>query len=276
MPDHLNRYKDINDYIDAKSNIFRYGIFDDISIFNKDNKFTKDIGKTTPSKRYWVSTKYFKEENGCFVRGGRVFFRQNGKEKSIIDVSDIAIAGEHNLYNALFCVTVSMILKVGVKNIRSTLGEFTGLHDRLELIRDVGGIKYYNDTTSTTPEACIAALKTIGGSKKNITLIAGGSDKKLDFSGLGAFIKRYCNSVVLLGGSATKKIKKELIGVGFSGNVVLSNSMNSAVKRAIDLSVPGDIVLLSPSATSFGMFDNEFDRGEKFKTAVFGYPQKNR
>ncbi len=276
MPDHLNRYKDMDDYIDAKSNIFRYGIFNDISIFNKDNKFTKKLGKTTPSKRYWVSTRHFKDENGCFLKDGSIFFRKNGKEKKVVNSSEIALPGRHNLYNVLFAVTASMILGAGISNIRSILKKFTGLADRLEFIEEVGGIKYYNDTTSTTPEACIAALKTIGSRKKNITLIAGGSDKKLNFKELATFVKKYCNSVVLLGGDATKKLKKELIKVSFSGDIISSVSMDNAVKKATDLSVSGDIVLLSPSATSFGMFDNEFDRGEKFKSAVFSYPQKNR
>ncbi len=269
MPDHLNRYKDIYDYIDAKENIFRYEIFNDFSVFNKDNKFTGKMGKNTPSKRYWVSLKYFKEDNGAFINDGWIFFRENGKDKRIMKASAVGLLGEHNLYNILFAVVIAMILKAGINNIKSAVKNFKGLSDRLELVKIAGGVKYYNDTTSTTPEACIVALKTLGKKKrKNIILIAGGDDKKLNFKNLAKIIKKYCKEVVLLEGTATKKLKKELKLINFAKELKIFNSMDVAVIRAKNLAEKGNIILLSPAAASFGIFKNEFDRGELFKKHI--------
>lgn len=267
MPDHLNRYKDINDYIEAKEAIFRYQSKKDYSIFNKDNKITNRVGKTTPSQRYWISLKSFANENGCFVKGGKIIFRQNNKETEVMKVSDIAMPGEHNVYNVLCAITVGIILKVGVVNIRSAVINFKGLEDRLELVKEIKGVKYYNDTTSTTPDAGIAALKSLG-KKKNIVLIAGGNDKKLEYSEFAREVKKSVKMAILLGGDATAKMKSEFELVGFKNFSEEFYSMDEAVKEAKKHANDGDIILLSPSATSFGIFVNEFDRGEQFKKSI--------
>lgn len=267
MPDHLNRYKDIDEYADAKKNIFRYQGQDDYSIFNRDNKFTLKIAKTTPSKRYWISLKFFPGENGSFIQNNWIIFRENGMEKRIMNIKDVVLPGEHNLYNILAAVTVAMILKVNVSSIKNVLSKFKGLSDRLEFISEERGIKYYNDTTGTTPDAAIAALKTLG-KNKNIVLIAGGSDKNLEFKELAKEIKKYCKKVILLKGEATKKIKKELKAIGYESFSLEFDAMDNALREACRSSEVGDIVLLSPAAASFGIFTNEFERGERFKEAV--------
>lgn len=267
MPDHLNRYKDINEYADAKKNIFRYQGQDDYSIFNRDNKFTFKIAKTTPSKRYWISLSEFPGENGSFIQNNWIIFRENGKEKKVINIKELVLPGEHNLYNVLAAVTAAMILGVNMSDIREVLKKFKGLNDRLEFIDEERGVKYYNDTTGTTPDAAIAALKTLG-KNKNIVLIAGGSDKNLEFKKLAKEIKKYCKKVVLLKGEATEKIKKELKAIGYKSFSLEFDSMDDALRESCRSSEAGDIVLLSPAAASFGIFANEFERGERFKEAV--------
>jgi UDP-N-acetylmuramoylalanine--D-glutamate ligase len=264
MEDHLNRYKNLDDYIEAKENIFRYQYPKNFSVFSRYNPVTRRLAKTTPSKRYWVDFKYFPEENGSFVEDDWIYFRQNGKKQKIIKVDDVRLLGKHNLCNVLCSVTTGMILGAGVKNVKSVVRKFNGLSDRMEFIKEVGGIKYYNDTTATTPDATIAALRSIADNK-NIILIAGGADKKLDYKKFAKEVKRHCKKVVLFEGEATRKIKRELRKVEYKNFSKEFSSMNDLMKEAIINSKEGDVILLSPGAASFGIFVNEFDRGEQFK-----------
>ena len=146
--------------------------------------------------------------------------------------------------------------------------KFTGISDRLELIKNTSGVKYYNDTTSTTPEAGIAALTSLGDVKtKKIILIAGGSDKGLDFKPWIKEIKKYCKVLVLLSGTGTDRIKK-LIGKNSKIEIIEVDSMADAVGVSKSFAKRRDTILLSPACASFGMFDNEFDRGDQFKEIV--------
>jgi len=267
-PDHLNAYKSFADYASSKESIFRHQNLQDYCILNRDNKYTRDMGKRVPSKRYWLSLKHFKGENGCFVKGTKIVFRQDGVEKNVLNLSDIKIPGEHNLYNVLCAVCVAMIKGVKLKNIKSAVKNFKGIPDRLELLKETRGVKYYNDTTSTTPEATIAALSALG-QKKNIVLIAGGSDKGLDFKQLAKEIKKHCKAIILLNGTGTERLKKELLATGYQLPVTITQSMSDAIGIAQSQAKKGDIILLSPACASFGMFKNEFDRGDQFKKIVY-------
>jgi len=260
-PDHLNTYETMVDYIEAKKNVFRFQTPQDYAVLNRDNKETLAAGKKVNAQRYWFSLKFFSEENGAFIRNGRIIFRQNGVEQIMCSVRDIKLLGEHNLSNVLAAVTVAGIIGIGPKSIKSVLGRFYGISNRLELLRETGGVKYYNDTTSTTPEATIVALKALAG-RKNIVLIAGGSDKGLDFKVLTKEIKEHCRAVVLLKGTGTDRLKKKI------DNYTIVNSMSDAVGVAKSFSKTGDIILLSPACASFGMFINEFDRGDQFRRLV--------
>ncbi len=265
MPDHLNRYKDLNDYISAKKNIYLFQKKNDFSIFNKDNEHTRQMGKETPSKRFWVSLKYFPDENGSYLKNNKIFFRFNGKEQKVLDLKDIKIPGEHNIYNVLNAITVAMILKTGVLKIRKAVKNFKGLPDRIEFVKEKKGVKYYNDTTATTPDATIVALKTLG-KDRNIVLIAGGSDKNLNFGDLSEEIKKYVKFVFLFPGKASDKLKKELLKKEISFQTV--KNMQESLKKVQKKVQRGDIVLLSPASASFGLFENEFARGEEFKKNI--------
>lgn len=261
-PDHLNTYNGIADYAAAKENIFLGQNIQDWTILNRDNPFTKKCGAKTPGRRMWFSLKEFSEENGCFVRGKNIYCRLNGEEKMILPLADIKIPGEHNRANILAAISVAMAYGAPAVTIRKAVKNFKGVPNRLELLRTIGGVKYYNDTTSTTPEATMAALRALGGKKKNIILIAGGSDKGLDFKALAKEIKKYCRRVALFNGTGTEKLKKLISFVGKVG------SMKEAVELAKKSAKRGDVILLSPACTSFGMFDNEFDRGDQFRKIV--------
>jgi len=278
-PDHLNRYKNLQDYVRAKKIIFKHQQPDDLIVLNRDNFETKKLGKEVPGRRYWFSKKYFAEENGVFIKKGLICFRQNGREIRIIKVKDVTIKGEHNLENVLGAVAVARISAIPVTVIKSVLKKYPGLDSRQELIRTYQGVKFYNDTTATTPEAVIAALKTLAGNK-NVILIAGGSDKKLAYGNLARAIEQSVKVLILLPGTATKKIIKALHPTGdrpqgekrksikTNGLFTTVDNIQNAVRLAFSAADKGDIVLLSPGAASFGLFVNEFDRGQQFIETV--------
>ncbi|TAN57706.1 hypothetical protein EPN15_03265 [Patescibacteria group bacterium] len=181
-------------------------------------------------------------------------------------LSEIQIPGEHNIENVLAAVCVAKFLRVSNNIIRRQIALFKGVSNRLELIRSMNGVKYYNDTTATAPDAAISALKTLGSAdKKNIILIAGGANKKLDYKRFVEAINKFVKILIVFPGTATKKILNESLKLD---QIVGAQSMDFAVNTAANLAKAGDIVLLSPGAASFGMFLHEFDRGEKFVKAV--------
>lgn len=262
MPDHLNRYKNMAEYIKAKSLIFQYQKQDDYIILNRDNVITKKLDKEAISQRFWFSLRYFPEENGSFIKNGWLVFRMNGQETKVMAVKDVKIPGQHNLNHVLAAVIVAMISKIKPQTIRKTFQHFKGVPGRLELIREYKTRRFYNDTTATTPEATIAALDSF---KQKVVLIAGGADKELEFADLAKIIKKKVKYSILLKGTATDKLIK-LIRTNKNWTVV--DNMAGAVKKAWENSRVGDIILLSPGAASFGIFANEFDRGDQFNKYV--------
>ncbi|MDD4995635.1 MAG: UDP-N-acetylmuramoyl-L-alanine--D-glutamate ligase [Patescibacteria group bacterium] len=266
MRDHLNTYNGMKEYGEAKAMILAHQNVGDFAVLNRDNKYTRQFGARVIGRRFWFSLKPFIEENGAMVKNGRMIFREDGRVRNVASVKDAAMRGEHNLYNSLAALAVAKIMGVPCVAVRKTLRAFNGLADRQELIREIRGVKYYNDTTATTPDAGIAALRTLGV-QKNIILIAGGADKELIFGEWAKALKKYCKKVVLLQGTATPKMSAELKKnrVEIESTV---DSMNAAVNLAKKLAKKGEIILLSPSAASFGLFRNEFDRGEQFIRAV--------
>ncbi|MBU1164064.1 UDP-N-acetylmuramoyl-L-alanine--D-glutamate ligase [Patescibacteria group bacterium] len=267
MPDHLNRYKSFKEYIRAKENILRYQRYFDVAVLNRDNQHTKAMGKLVCGRRFWFSKKEFKNENGSFVKNKNIVFRLDGKETKVASVSAVKILGEHNIENVLAAVTVAKLLGVPKLQIKKVLSKFSGVESRLQFIKEINNIKYYNDTASTTPDATIAALKTIA-KKKNIVLIAGGTDKKLKFENLAKEIKKNCHALVLLKGEGSKNIIPRLKKVKFKSLISEVSSMVEAVSIANSLAKKNDIVLLSPACASFNLFTNEFDRGDQFVNIV--------
>ena len=265
LRDHLNTYKNMAAYVRAKELIFKFQKPQDILILNKDNEYTAAMAKKTKAKVYWYSLgQLIKSEKGCFIKKGWAVFK-NGKIKKVLPLSEIQIRGSHNLSNVLAAVTLALAFGLPVRLIRSVVKRFKGLASRLELVREFQGVKYYNDTTATTPDAVVAALDSF---EQKVVLLAGGTDKKLDFKALAKVIKEKVKALILFEGTATAKLVKELRKINFNKNLVFVDSMPEAFKQAKYILEKGDIFLLSPGAASFGLFINEFDRGEQFNKAV--------
>ena len=223
-------------------------------------------------KKYFGDKAYiFKNQNkkDILIAGSQVFpfiMKWGGPIKSQVIVPKtknfhMHIHGEHNLYNANLAAEAAKVAGVPDAIIKKAIESFEGVEGRMQFLREVKGVKYYNDTTATTPEATLAALRTLGKDKQ-IILIAGGSDKNLNMSALIREIPKFCKKVILLPGSGTKRIKSKI-----KNNVEVS-SMKDAVSKARISAEKGDSILLSPAFASFGTFNNEYDRGDQFMKIV--------
>jgi len=273
FPDHLNYYSSMEKYIADKKYIFSSQKADDFAVLNYDNKATRFLADEAKSKIVFF-TADAKIDSSCDfvgVKEGKIFYKGSGGEKVICDLNDIKLRGAHSLYNVLAAAAATFVYGVAPEKICDAVKNFKGVPHRLELVRELDKVKYYNDTAATTPDAAIAGINSFS---ERITLIAGGADKNLDFKEFAKVISEKVRKVVLLKGEATEKIKAELkkiVTLEPSSRVTIDSefdSMEKAVLRAKSISGPGDVVLLSPGAASFGLFLNEFDRGEKFREAV--------
>ncbi len=265
FPDHLNRYGSYEEYRLAKEMMFKMQKPDAFAIINKDNLDASAIAPRVPSKLYWFTRgEDLAGVGGTFVKDGMLFFRQGGTDEAIISVADIALEGEHNLENVLAAVCAAKVHGTPNAAIVTALKTFNGMPERQEVVREVNGVTYVDDTTATSPEGAMAALKRFG-QKGKVVLLAGGASKNLPLDDLGKMIRTTCKYVVLFEGTATDDFMK---AIGDSVPTVRVNSMVEAMQAASSVAQSGDIVLLSPGTASFGIFKNEFDRGAQFKDAV--------
>lgn len=239
--DHLNRYKNFQDYVAVKKIIFQFQDNNDYFITPQNLEITKNLAKTSKSKVVFFSDSQLPKE----VKG------------------HIKLAGAHNLLNLAAAWEVAKILSISKEAVIAALDKFKPIPGHLEIVRKFGGVTFINDTTATIPEATIAAISSV--TNRPIILLAGGADKGLDFRKFGEVVNQKVKTLVLLEGTATDKMEREIrkgkVGGRFS-------DFKKAIYEALKRSKKGDVVLLSPAAASFGMFKNEFDRGEKFRRIV--------
>jgi len=241
-PDHLNSYKNMKDYVADKKNIFLYQGKKDFCVINENNPYTKKMSKEIPSKKIWFS------------------------KKDVPKKWSLKLLGAHNLENIAAALAVGKALGLKNEDMRATVCDFGGIEHRLEFVKKVNDIVFINDTTSTTPIAGQKALAAISGP---IILIAGGATKNLNLKDFAKSIVKKVKGVVLLEGSATPDLERDI--KYFKGqHLILGkfNNLKDAVERAYGHSFPGDTILLSPGCASFGIFKNEFDRGDQFKKIV--------
>ncbi|MCX6720445.1 MAG: UDP-N-acetylmuramoyl-L-alanine--D-glutamate ligase [Candidatus Staskawiczbacteria bacterium] len=241
MPDHLNRYATMAEYTEAKKIIFKYQKKNDILVLNADDYIVRQFAGQSKGKVIYFSKA---EETDSFK-----------------------LLGEHNLYNLSAALEVAKVLKIPTKVIEKSLKTFKGVSSRQEFIREVRGVKYFNDTTATMPDAVIVAINTFleNFPDSRLILICGGMNKGLKYNDLARIIGERVDEVIMLPGTASDKIKEGLGGYTRVHNV---SSMQEAVKKAKDLAEKKDIVILSPGGSSFNLFKNEFDRGDQFTKAV--------
>ena len=267
-PNHLNIHSDMEEYVEAKKNIFKYQDKDGLLILNYDNEITRNFEKEAKGRVVFFSSKN-KISNGYIVDDGKIKVCENGLRKHVFDTRNMKLRGIHNFENAC-CAIIATKELVKKESIDMVLTEFKGVEHRLELVKETKNrIKWYNDSVSSSPTRTIAGLNAF--SLKNIILIAGGYDKNLDYSVLAKPIIDNCKALILLGQTSSKiekavniELKKEKKKLP----IYKCESLLQTVNQANDIAVKGDIVLFSPASASFPMFKNFAERGDLFKTYV--------
>jgi UDP-N-acetylmuramoylalanine--D-glutamate ligase len=274
MADHLDRYKSLDDYYKSKETIIRYQKEEDFAVLNYDDEEVKKMASALKSKIWFFSVGKMGGEKIVFVFENKIFVKKNeeNEPEEIANLERLNLIGKHRISNVLAAVAVAVILKIPAKKIRKALDNFRGIEHRLEVVRELEGVLYVNDTSATIPQATSMAIQSFQGP---IVLIAGGSDKGLNFESLVKNILDRIEHLILLPGKGTErmlKILKENLPAEnnsqSSFNFQLANDLKEAVYLARQKAKNGSVVLLSPGCTSFGSFSNEFERGDEFKSIV--------
>ncbi len=268
MPDHLNYYGTMEKYLKDKKYIFINQKPRDFLVINYDDEKLKEIAKESPSQIVKFSYEPLKKSKSVFIDDENIYLNNGIDVIKLIAVKNINIPGRHNLSNVLAAIGAVYAFGLSPLEIKKALPNLKGPLHRLEFVIEIAGVKYYNDTTASIPQAAISALQAF---EQPIVLIAGGTDKNLDFENFGKEISEKTKQVILLKGNATEKIFsqiKKYASKEFYEAIEVVDSMEKAVSLARKFAEKGDVVLLSPGATSFGLFNNEFDRGDKFRAAV--------
>ena len=265
-PNHLNIHKDYQEYIDAKKNIFKYQSQDGLVVLNYDNEITKNCAKEAPGKVIFFSGKE-KLENGYIVDNGIIKECQDKVRKHILDTSDVILRGEHNYENIATAIAATSNL-VQLEDAIEAVKEFKPVEHRLEFVREIDGVKWYNDSVSSSPTRTIAGLDAFD---EEIVLIAGGYDKNLDYTPIAKPIVEKVKTLILLGQTSGKiydVVKKELEAQNKNMDIYMCDTLEQTVQLANKYSKEGQVVLFSPASASFDLFKNAVERGKRFKELV--------
>jgi len=281
-PNHLDIHTDLNEYVDAKSNIFMYQKQTDRVVFNLDNVVTRNYAKNAPAGEVLLFSRHDKVKNGVYLRNGIIFEAKNDVITEIMKSDEIILPGAHNIENYLAAfAAVSGI--AGYESMRYTARNFPGVRHRIELVRELGGVKYYNDSIASSPSRAIAALKAftsdngnfVPKKKRKIILIAGGKDKGIEFDELGIEVNSRVKTLILTGAAANQIYEAVVNAPNYSAgkdsnvpDIILCDEFEKAIYKASETAKNGDIVLLSPACTSFDRFKNFEQRGDKFNEIV--------
>ena len=264
LPDHQNRYSSMDEYADDKKIIYSSQGKGDYTICSYDDAYGRFFFRETKAKAIFFSQKLLPPDiPGSYLeKDGSGYFSENGVKSFILD-KELSVKGNHNRLNLLAAASALYLYGIPPETIRRTLSSFKGIRDRLELVAEKNGMEFYNDTTATIPEAVVAAVMSFG---KGTRLIAGGTDKELDFEIFSQLDGR-TEMIYLLDGSATGKIIPvlEKNNIPYKGPF---SSLEKAFTSAVSDSSENERLLLSPGCASFEMFKNEFERGDVFRKLV--------
>ncbi len=277
-PDHLDRYHEMDAYVEAKCRIALNQHESDFLVLNADDPMTAVVEKKIGTRKQKPGIFYFSrkaEVDGIYYKDGEIRFRLPADKLSridrgliepacstVLDPGTFKIKGVHNIENAMAAALIACLAGCGIDGIKKALADFPGLEHRLEFVREIGGVRYINDSKGTNVGA---VLKSLEGFTEPVILIAGGRDKDSDFTLLRPLVKEKVKCLVLVG-DAADKIGKALCDV--TECVRAGYDFREAVAKSQAAAVPGDVVLLSPACASFDMFRDFEDRGRQFKRLV--------
>ncbi|WP_353073919.1 UDP-N-acetylmuramoyl-L-alanine--D-glutamate ligase [Tunturiibacter gelidiferens] len=261
-PDHLDRHGSFEKYVAAKERIFERQGAGDALVLNGDDRVTQMCAARAKSEVFWFSgTKAVRR--GAFVRDGVIVWveKEGGVTEPVMPVSEVHLKGAHNIENVLAAVCVARLAKVSAESIRASVATFTAVEHRLEMVRKLNGVEFYNDSKATNVDA---TMKAVASFSKGIHLILGGKDKDSDYGLMAELLKERVKAVYTIG-SAAEKVEHQLHGVV---KMVAAGTLEIAVAEAAKAAVAGDVVLLSPACSSFDQFENYEHRGRVFRQLV--------
>jgi UDP-N-acetylmuramoylalanine--D-glutamate ligase len=259
-PDHLDRHKTFDNYVNTKARIFENQRTDDFTVLNADDATTAGLSEGTRAQVFWFSRK--KEvEKGAFVRGAQIYFRDGRHERQILPLAEVSLKGGHNLENVLAGVSIGMVVGCQPEQIRDAVRNFKAVEHRLEFVARVASVDYYNDSKATNVDATMKALESFPA---NVHLILGGKDKGSDYSVLQELLRERVKRVYTIGAAAAK-IESQIQG---AAEIEHAETVENAVRRASEIAVEGDVILLAPACASFDQFRSYEHRGRVFKETV--------
>ncbi len=275
FPDHLDHYRSMSEYLSDKKALYEFQKKGDIRIVDMTLGFADD--QNVLSEYVPFSAAGGPLERGAFFSGDEAVIVRGGERTVLFRKSDLRIHGDHVLAAALPAASAAFVSGIPSEKIAAALRTFRGLPHRLELVAEHRGITFYDDSAATVPEAAVSALRSFD---RPAIIIAGGSDKRLDFGPLAEEILRKAKGAVFFEGPGTERLLREIRSrlpePEKDRRFETVSDMGKAVELAYRSAEPGDIVLLSPGAASFSLFQNEFDRGEQFQDAVRNGIMKNK
>jgi UDP-N-acetylmuramoylalanine--D-glutamate ligase len=261
-PDHLDRHGSFDSYAAAKARITERQTTEDFLVLNAEDKAAQMVALKTKAQIFWFSGRR-PIKQGAFVHGESILFvpREGAKAEPVMPVGDIHLKGSHNVENVLAAVCAARLAKIPAESIRASVAGFAAVEHRLELVKVVNGVEFYNDSKATNVDAAMKAVASFGG---GIHLILGGKDKDSDYSLMSGMLKERVKIVYTIG-SAAEKIERQLQGVV---KIVSAETLQVAVAKAAKAATTGDVVLLSPACSSFDQFENYEQRGRVFRQFV--------
>ena len=266
-PNHLNVHRSYEEYIEAKKNIFMYQKETGTVVLNYDNEITRSFAKDAKGKVLFSSKGNIPNEGYVYEDGIMKKCRANGIREQLLSVKEIPLRGVHNYENICAALAATSSL-VDTKNQLQAIKKFKGVEHRIELVREINGVKWYNDSIGTSPSRTMAGLSSFD---ENIVLIAGGYDKHLDYAPIGKPIVDKVGTLILMGATADKiekAVQDELLRQGKQMPIYRCDTLEQTVNLAHEKAKPGDVVLFSPASASFDLFKNFEERGNLFKELV--------
>ena len=265
-PNHLDVHKDFAEYITAKENIFTHQNAQDIAVFNADNSITAQQAERALGRARLFSRKN-EVEDGVFLRDGKIIARHGGQERVVMNREDIRLPGEHNVENYLAAID-AVDGMVSDDRIAAFARSFGGVEHRIELIRTLDGVRWYNDSIASSPSRTIAGLRAF---PEKVILIAGGKDKGISYAELGPVVNDHVKLLLLCGATAGVIRKSVEQAENYQGLEIIDVAdYHQAAQIARERAAEGDVVILSPASTSFDRFKNFMERGKAFKEVVNG------
>ena len=267
-PNHLDVHKSMEEYIEAKENIFLHQSEQDLLVVNADNEITHGFAGEAQG-RVSMFSRLSEPARGAFLRDGVIWVRNEMHERPVLPVSDILLPGTHNVENYMAAIAALDGL-VPDPVVRAFAQKFAGVEHRIELVRTLNGVKYYNDSIASSPSRTIAGLRSF---HQKVILIAGGYDKHIPFDVLGPEVIAHVKELFLTGDTA-EKIKAAVEAcpdyLSAALPITVIDGFEEAVLAAHKAARPGDVVILSPACASFDKFKNFMERGAAFKKIIYG------